>query len=81
MDYFNECEIPDRLSPKRFWDRRKLFSTTARSSVIWLAWENQLVQYDVVSNVWRDDFYSGDSWWCEETSSGMAYTPSFHLKP
>ncbi|KAG0630431.1 hypothetical protein M758_1G177500 [Ceratodon purpureus] len=66
------------------------FCCTAKSGVIWLACgDNHLLQYDVVSNVWKDGYRSIDSFSTENEKLldhdydllPSAYTPSFDLSP
>ncbi|KAG0571316.1 hypothetical protein KC19_VG001600 [Ceratodon purpureus] len=67
------------------------FCCTAKSGVIWLAYaDNHLLQYDVVSNVWKDGYRSTHSFSTENEELldekhydllPSAYTPSFDMSP
>ncbi|KAG0630021.1 hypothetical protein M758_1G148200 [Ceratodon purpureus] len=60
------------------------FCCTAKSGVIWLAYgDNHLLQYDVVSNAWKDGYRSTHSFSTENKKLFLpsAYTPSFDLSP
>ncbi|KAG0577686.1 hypothetical protein KC19_5G173200 [Ceratodon purpureus] len=71
------------------WNRRDKFSCTAKSSVIWVAWDNHLLQYDIVSSVWKDGDHFIDLFSSEDDKLlnqdydllPSAYTPSFDLSP
>ncbi|KAG0617390.1 hypothetical protein M758_5G186600 [Ceratodon purpureus] len=89
VHYVSERKLLERRTSGILWNRRDKFSCTAKSSVIWVAWDNHLLQYDVVSSVWKDGYHSTDLFSSEDDKLlnhyydllPSAYTPSFDLIP